>query len=131
MKEKEQRTHKLAMEIVKLLIDSGLSINDQLKVINDVREKLLFCKKTGQEMKQLTLFQYIMNGSKEYFLKLSEQTYNELPDGVKLSLNHLGMEVRQLPTENDLEDENYKKIRKHRIDAWNQEQEYLFKKRNK
>ena len=53
---KEQRTHKLAMEIVKLLIDSGLSINDQLKVINDVREKLLFCKKTGQEMKQLTLF---------------------------------------------------------------------------
>ena len=56
MTEKEQRTHKLAMEIVKLLIDSGLSINDQLKVINDVREKLLFCKKTGQEMKQLTLF---------------------------------------------------------------------------
>ena len=72
-----------------------------------------------------------MNGSKEYFLKLSEETYNELPDGVKLSLNHLGMEVRQLPTENDLEDENYKKIRKNRIDAWNQEQEYLFKKRNK
>lgn len=56
MTEKEQRTHKLAMEIVKLLIDSGLSINDQLKVINDVREKLLFCKKTGQEMKQFTLF---------------------------------------------------------------------------
>lgn len=72
-----------------------------------------------------------MNRSKEYFLKLSEETYNELPDGVKLSLNHLGMEVRQLPTENDLEDENYKKIRKNRIDAWNQEQEYLFKKRNK
>ena len=56
MTEKEQRTQKLAMEIVKLLIESGLSINDQLKVINDVREKLLFCKKTGQEMKQLTLF---------------------------------------------------------------------------
>lgn len=56
MTEKEQRTHKLAMEIVKLLIDSGLSINDQLKVINDVREKLLFCKKTGQEMKQFILF---------------------------------------------------------------------------
>ena len=55
MKEKEQRTHKLAIEIVKLLIDSGLSINDQLKVINDVREKLLFCKKTGQEIKQLKL----------------------------------------------------------------------------
>ena len=55
MTEKEQRTHKLAMEIVKLLIDSGLSINDQLKVINDVREKLEFCKKTGQELKQLKL----------------------------------------------------------------------------
>ena len=56
MTEKEQRTHELAMKIVKLLIESGLSINDhQLKVINDVREKLLFCKKTGQEMKQLKL----------------------------------------------------------------------------
>ena len=54
--EKEQRTHELATKIVKLLIESGLSVNDQLKVINDVREKLLFCKKTGQEMKQLTLF---------------------------------------------------------------------------
>ena len=72
-----------------------------------------------------------MNGAKEYFLKLSEQTYNELPDGVKLSLNHLGMEVRQLPTDKDLEDENYKKIRNSRIKAWNDEQEYLFKIRNK
>ena len=56
MKEKEQRTHKLAMKIVKLLIKSDLSTTEQLKVINNVREKLLFCKKTGQEMKQLTLF---------------------------------------------------------------------------
>lgn len=72
-----------------------------------------------------------MNGSKEYFLKLSEETYSKLGNDEKNYLNHLGMEVRQLPTETDLEDENYKKIRKHRIDAWNQEQEYLFKKRNK
>jgi len=72
-----------------------------------------------------------MNGSKEYFLKLSEETYSKLGNDEKNYLNYLGMEVRQLPTENDLEDENYKKIRKHRIDAWNQEQEYLFKKRNK
>lgn len=56
MTEKEQRAHELAMKIVKLLIESGLSVNDQLKVINNVREKLLFCKKTGEEMKQLTLF---------------------------------------------------------------------------
>jgi len=68
--------------------------------------------------------------SKEYFLKLSEQIYNDLPNDEKLYLNNLGMEVRQLPTEKDYDDENYKKIRKHRIDAWNEEQQYLFKKRN-
>lgn len=68
--------------------------------------------------------------SKEYFLKLSEQIYNELPDNEKIYLNNLGMEVRQLPVEKDYDDENYKKIRKHRIDAWNDEQQYLFNKRN-
>lgn len=56
MTEKEIKTHKKAMKIVKLLIESGLSVNDQLKVINNVREKLLFCKKTGEEMKQKNLF---------------------------------------------------------------------------
>lgn len=56
MTEREEKIHKKAMDIVKLLIESGLSVNDQLKVINNVREKLLFCKKTGQEMKQLKLF---------------------------------------------------------------------------
>lgn len=70
-------------------------------------------------------------GSKEYFLKLSEEHYNQLNNNEKAYLFNLGMEVRQLPTETDLEDENYKKIRKHRIEAWNEEQEYLFKKRNK
>ena len=68
--------------------------------------------------------------SKEYFLKLSEQIYNDLPNDEKLYLNHLGMEVRQLPTNDDLNDDNYKKIKKHRIDAWNEEQKYLFDKRN-
>jgi len=73
-----------------------------------------------------------MEASKEYFLKLSEQIYNDLPNNEKLYLNNLGMEVRQLPTKDDLQnDENYKKVRKHRIDAWNDEQEYLFKLRNK
>lgn len=72
-----------------------------------------------------------MNGSKEYYLKLSEEIYNDLTAGQLMFLNELGMEVRQLPTETDLEDENYKKIRKHRIDAWNDEQKYLFEKRNK
>ena len=68
--------------------------------------------------------------AKEYYLKLSEEHYNQLNNNEKAYLFNLGMEVRQLPTETDLEDENYKKIRKHRIDAWNEEQEYLFKKRN-
>mgnify|MGYP003656723784 CR=1 FL=1 len=70
-----------------------------------------------------------MEGSKEYYLKLSEQTYNELGNDEKMYLNHIGLEVRQLPNDDDLKDENYKKIRKQRIKIWNEEQEYLFKKR--
>lgn len=70
-----------------------------------------------------------MGRSKEYFLKLAEQHYNELSDVEKIYLNRLGMEVRQIPTEKDLNDEVYKKIRSNRVDAWNKEQEYLFKKR--
>ena len=72
-----------------------------------------------------------MQSAKEYYLKLSEEHYNELNNNEKAYLFNLGMEVRQLPTDKDLEDENYKKIRKHRIDAWNDEQKYLFEKRNK
>ena len=71
-----------------------------------------------------------MGATKEYYLKLSEQTYNELGNDEKSYLNHLGLEVRQLPTDDDLKDENYKKIRSQRIDLWNEEQKYLFKKRN-
>lgn len=70
-----------------------------------------------------------MGASKEYFLKLSEQTYNELGNDEKMYLNHIGLEVRQLPSEEDLNDENYKKIRKQRIEYWNKEQEYLFNKK--
>jgi hypothetical protein len=72
-----------------------------------------------------------MNVSKEYYLKLSEDHYNELNNNEKAYLFNLGMEVRQLPTEIDLEDENYKKIRNARLKAWNQEQKYLSRKRNK
>lgn len=69
--------------------------------------------------------------SKEYFLKLSEQIYNDLPNNEKSYLNNLGMEVNQTASNSDLQDdENYKRIRKHRIDAWNSEQKYLFNKRN-
>ena len=72
-----------------------------------------------------------MNGSKEYFLKLQEETYNQLGNDEKMYLNSLGLEVRQLPTDEDLKDENYKKIRNQRISYWNEEQKYLFQKRNK
>jgi hypothetical protein len=72
-----------------------------------------------------------MNGSKEYFLKLQEETYNQLGNDEKMYLNSLGLEVRQLPTDEDLQDENYKKIRNQRINYWNEEQKYLFNKRNK
>lgn len=72
-----------------------------------------------------------MNGSKEYFLKLQEEAYNNLGSDEKIYLNSLGLEVRQLPTDEDLQDENYKKIRNQRISYWNEEQKYLFQKRNK
>ena len=71
-----------------------------------------------------------MGATKEYFLKLSEDTYNELGNDEKGYLNHLGLEVRQLPSEEDLKDENYLKIRKQRIELWNDEQKFLFNKRN-
>lgn len=70
-------------------------------------------------------------GSKEYFLKLQEEAYNNLGNDEKMYLNSLGLEVRQLPTDEDLQDENYKKIKKERVKAWNAEQKYLHKKRNK
>jgi len=71
-----------------------------------------------------------MGATKEYFLKIQEEKYNELSNDEKMYLNHLGLQVKQLPSSEDLEDENYKRIRNHRIKAWNNEQEYLFKKRN-
>ena len=72
-----------------------------------------------------------MQGSKEYYLKLSEEVYNNLGNDEKLYLNHLGLEVRQKPTDEGLEDENYKSIRNERIKYWNEEQKYLSKKRGK
>ena len=48
-------SHKLAMAITKLLIESELSIFEQMKVIKNIQDTLTFCKKTGQEMKQQKL----------------------------------------------------------------------------
>ncbi len=72
-----------------------------------------------------------MNGAKEYFLKLSEETYSKLGNDEKNYLNHLGMEVRQLPTEIDLEDEMIKSCKKEIAKNYEKINSYLFEKRNK
>jgi len=70
-----------------------------------------------------------MSATKEYYLKLKEAEYNQLGNDEKMYLNQLGMQVKQLPSDEDLKDENYKAIRKASRDAYNQEQEYLFRQR--
>ena len=69
--------------------------------------------------------------SKEYFLKLSEQIYNDLPNNEKLYLNNLGMEVRQLPTNDDLNDEKVKFYKKEIAKNYQNLNDYLFDIRNK
>lgn len=72
-----------------------------------------------------------MGATKEYFLKLSEQIYNELGNDEKMYLNHLGMEVRQLPTDEDLKDEQVKSYKKEIAKNYENLNKYLFEKRNK
>jgi hypothetical protein len=72
-----------------------------------------------------------MNRSKEYYLKLSEDNYNELNNNEKAYLFNLGMEVRQLPTEIDLEDEQVKIYKKEIAKNYDNLSKYLFEKRNK
>ena len=71
-----------------------------------------------------------MGATKEYVLKLSEQSYNQLAFEEKKYLYDLGMAVKQIPTEEEKQDETYKKLKKCSVDAYQAEQEYLFKKRN-
>jgi hypothetical protein len=52
MTPKQQRTHKLTMQVVSLLIESGSSVREQLEVIKDVTQKLKFCITTGQSIEQ-------------------------------------------------------------------------------
>lgn len=72
-----------------------------------------------------------MNGSKEYFLKLQEETYNQLGNDEKMYLNSLGLEVRQLPTDEDLHDEKVKLYKKEIAKNYENLNNYLFDKRNK
>ena len=72
-----------------------------------------------------------MNGSKEYFLKLQEEAYNNLNNDEKIYLNHLGLEVRQLPTDEDLQDEKVKLYKQTIAKNYENLNNYLFDKRNK
>lgn len=71
-----------------------------------------------------------MGASKNYYLKLQEEEFESLPIDEQSYLMKLGMTVRQLETEIDKDDTHYKELRKARLKAWDEEQEYLFKKRN-
>ena len=72
-----------------------------------------------------------MNGSKEYFLKLQEEAYNNLGNDEKMYLNRLGLEVRQLPTDEDLQDEKVKLYKQTIAKNYENLNNYLFDKRNK
>ena len=70
-----------------------------------------------------------MEATKEYYLKIQEHLYNELPDNEKSYLNNLGLQVKQVPTNEDL-DEIMKVFKSEKTKLYHKEQEYLFKKRN-
>lgn len=72
-----------------------------------------------------------MKGSKEYFLKLQEENYSTLSDNEKMYLNNLGMEVRQIPTDEDINDEKIKYLKKEIAKNYEKINNYLFEKRNK
>ena len=72
-----------------------------------------------------------MGATKEYFLKLQEETYNNLCNDGKIYLNHLGLEVRQLPTDEDLQDEKVKLYKREIAKTYENLNNYLFDKRNK
>jgi repressor of nif and glnA expression len=56
MNKPEKEKHETAMKITEILIESGLSITNQLRVIEMVKERLKFCKETGAELNQVKLF---------------------------------------------------------------------------
>lgn len=72
-----------------------------------------------------------MGATKEYFLKLQEEEYNRLSVAEKIRLNTLGLVTKQVPNEEDLQDENVKKFNKNIALAYEEREKYLFKKRNK
>ena len=55
MTPKHERKHKLTIQVVALLIESGSSVREQLEVINDITKKLKFCITTGQSIEQFKI----------------------------------------------------------------------------
>lgn len=72
-----------------------------------------------------------MKRSKEYFLKLREQEYQELSIDEKIYLNRLGMITKHIPSEEDEQDEKIKSYNKAIKKAYEERDRYLFNKRNK
>lgn len=70
-----------------------------------------------------------MGATKEYYLKLSEDFYNNLGNDEKLYLNHIGLEVRQIP--DDENDEKVKLYKKEIAKNYQKLNDYLFEIRNK
>jgi hypothetical protein len=71
-----------------------------------------------------------MGRSKEYFLKMQEQKYNELGNEEKMYLNSLGLEVRQMPNETEATDPVIKDLKKDIAKKYESLNNYLFKLRN-
>ena len=67
-----------------------------------------------------------MSATKEYYLRLKEKEYNELGNDEKMYLNQLGMQVKQLPSEDDLNDEKVKLYKKEIAKAYDNLNNYLF-----
>ena len=71
-----------------------------------------------------------MSAMKEYYLRLKEKEYNELGNDEKMYLNQLGMQVKQLPSDEDLKDEKVKLYKKEIAKAYDNLNNYLFEIRN-
>ena len=48
--------HEIAQDIMKLLIESGMTTFEQLKILKDAKEKIDFVRKTANNMRSPELF---------------------------------------------------------------------------
>jgi hypothetical protein len=71
-----------------------------------------------------------MERTKEYFLKMQDQQYNELGNDEKMYLNSLGMTVRQTPNDTEATDPVIKDLKKDIAKKYESLNNYLFKLRN-